>query len=128
MEEVIRNFKSGNAYFCIDDTEDGYLIQNNAGYMERRQYVLFILKKYPFNDMAAQHEALNECRTIYRQVVKKLIRDRRRLENDLTYLKLDRIPFYEFPGYVLTGCTGLYFMITVDIPTELCYDNDEWNT
>jgi hypothetical protein len=94
MEDMIQNFKSAKAYFCIDDTEDGNLIQSGGGYMERRQYTVFLLKKYPFNKMEAQHAALNECRQIYRQIVKKLIRDRRLLENEMTYLKLDRIPFY----------------------------------
>jgi hypothetical protein len=126
MEEAIQKFKTAKAYCCIDDTEDGTLIQTGGGYMERRQYCLFLLKKYPVGNMDAQHVALDECRRIYRQIVKKLIRDRHRLENEMTYLKLDRIPFYEIPGYFLSGCTGLYFMITVDIPTELCYDNNEW--
>jgi hypothetical protein len=127
MEEVIQKFKSESSYFCIDDTEDGNLIQvSGGGFMERRQYTVFLLKKYPFNNMIAQHEALNECRQIYRQIVKKLIRDKVFLENEMTYLKLERIPFYEIPGYFISGCTGLYFMITIDIPTELCYDGNEW--
>ncbi|MDR2086837.1 MAG: hypothetical protein LBP72_06640 [Dysgonamonadaceae bacterium] len=127
MEEVIQNFKYEKAYFCIDDTEDGYLFQSGGGYLERRQYYLFLIKKFSFNDMSKQHAALNECRLIYRQIVKKLIRDRRLLENDMTYLKLDRIPFYEIPGYAFSGCTGIHFTIIVDIPIELCYDGNEWN-
>jgi hypothetical protein len=45
----------------------------------------------------------------------------------MTYLHVDRIPFYEIPGYFINGCAGLYFMITVDIPTDLCYDGSEWD-
>ena len=127
MEEVILKFKSEKAYFCIDDTEDGNIVKQGGGYVERRQYTVFLLKKYNLNKMDEQHEALNECREIYRQIVKRLIRDRRFLENDMTYLHVDRIPFYEIPGYFISGCTGLYFMITIDIPTELCYDGDEWH-
>jgi len=126
MEEVIQNFQKEKAYFCIDDTEDGNIIEKGGGYFERRQHTVFLLKKYAFNKMDEQHDALNECRQIYRQIVKKLIHDRRLLENEMTYLHVDRIPFYEVPGYFISGCTGLYFMVTVDIPTDLCYDSDEW--
>ncbi|GAP73087.1 hypothetical protein SAMD00024442_6_51 [Candidatus Symbiothrix dinenymphae] len=130
MEEVIQHFKSENAYFCVDDTEDGTLMNMDKGPVERRQYTVFLLKKYPLrtdDSMTRQHEALNECREIYRQIAKKLIRDKRFLENDLVYLHLDRIPFYEIPGYFISGCTGLYFMLTVDNPIDLCYDGNEWN-
>jgi len=127
MEEVIQNFKSEKHYFCVDDTEDGTVIQQGGGYVERRQYTVFLIKKYAFGKMEEQHEALNECRKIYRQIVKKLIYDRHFLENEMTYLHVERIPFYEIPGYFISGCTGLYFMITVDIPTDFCYDGEEWN-
>jgi hypothetical protein len=126
MEELLQHFKTAKAYFCIDDTENGVLIQTGGGYMERRQYTIFLLKKYPLNNMDKQHAALNECRQIYRQIVKKLIRDRRLLENEMTYLNLKELPFFEIPGYAFSGCTGLFFKVTVDIPTELCYDSNEW--
>jgi hypothetical protein len=127
MEEVIQHFTAAKAYFCIDDTEDGNLLHVENGPVERRQYTVFLLKKFPYGNMEKQHAALNECRQIYRQTVKRLLRDRHRLANEMTYLHMERIPFYEIPGYFISGCTGLYFMITVDIPTELCYDSDEWN-
>ena len=129
MENVIQNFRKETAYFCVDETEDGNIMQqgNGSGYMERRQYTIFLLKKFGINKMDDQHEALQECRNIYRQIVKKLIRDKRFLEEQMTYVHLDRIPFYEIPGYFISGCTGLYFMITIDIPTNLCFDGNEWN-
>jgi hypothetical protein len=129
MEEMIQKFKTEKAYFCVDDTEDGRIMQmgRGSGYMERREYVVILLKKYPLNDMQAQHHALNECRNIYRQIAKKLIRDRRLLENEMTYLHTDNIPFKELAGYALSGCTGLFFSITVDIPVDLCYDGTEWD-
>jgi len=127
MEEVLQNFKSEQAYFCVDDTEDGTMIHQASAWFERRQYTLFLLKKYAFAQMDEQCEALKECRSIYRQIIKKLIFDRRFLENEMTYLQIDRIPFYEIPGYFISGCTGIYFMITIDLPTDLCYDGKEWN-
>jgi hypothetical protein len=127
MEEAIQNFKKEKAYFCVDATEDGHTYRAaGGGFMERRMYTVFIIKKIRFEDMDEQDAAIKECRMIYRQILKKLILDRRFLEEDMTYLRLDSIPFHEIPGYFLSGCTGLYFSISVDVPTELCYDGDEW--
>ncbi|MDR0686921.1 MAG: hypothetical protein LBF79_05650 [Dysgonamonadaceae bacterium] len=128
MEEVIQKWKAAKAWFCIDDTEDGTLIgSRGAGFFERRSHTVFILKKFPYGNMDLQHAALQECRTVFRQIMKKLILDRRVLENEMTYLKLDSVPWHEFPGYVLSGCTGLYFEVVIEIPIDLCYNGDEWN-
>jgi hypothetical protein len=127
MEEVIQNFRKERAYFCVDATEDGHTLQAaGGGFMERRLYSVYILKKIKFEDMTQQDAAIRECRQIYRSILKKLIRDRCFLEDEMTYLHLDRIPFHEIPGYAFSGCTGLFFTVTVDIPTDLCYDSDEW--
>jgi hypothetical protein len=127
MEEVIQHFKKEKTYFCVDATEDGQTFQAaGGGFMERRLYTVFILKKIKFENMTEQDDAIRECRAIYRSILKKLIRDRRFLEDEMTYLRLDRIPFHELPGYFISGCTGLYFILTVDLPTDLCYDANEW--
>ena len=127
MEDVITSFKKEKAYFCVDATEDGDTFQSAGGaFMERRVHTLFVLKKFPYNDMPAQDEALNECRQIYRSILRKLVRDRALLENEMVYLQVLRIPFHEIPGYAISGCTGLYFNVTIDIPIDLCYKSDEW--
>jgi hypothetical protein len=127
MEEAIQKFRKEKAYFCADATEDGQIYQAaGGGFMERRIYTLFILKKIPFENMTQQEEAIQECRQIYRQILRKIIRDRRFMEDNMTYFRNERIPFHEIPGYFLSGCTGIYFMITVDTPVNLCYDTDEW--
>jgi hypothetical protein len=128
LEEVIQNFKREQAYFCIDDTNDGYTYRSQGGgYFERRMYIVYLLKKYPLNDMQKQHDALDECRRIYRSVCTKLVKDRSRLENDLIYLLTDRLPYYEMEGYAISGVTGLYAMISVDEPVNLCYNANDWN-
>jgi hypothetical protein len=128
MEDAIARWKRETAFFCVDDTEDGRLIcKNGGGFFERRLYTVYLIKKFSLDNMDAQRDALAECRTIYRQIMKRLVRDRSFLENSLAYLNLTDIPFYEIPGYFLAGCTGLYFSVTVDNPVDLCYDGSEWN-
>jgi hypothetical protein len=128
MEEVLLNFKTEQAFFCVDDTTDGTTIRGaSGGFFDRKQYVIFLLKRYKLNDMDAQHAALNETRGIFRSIQSKLLLDRRALENNMTYLQLDRMPYYEIPGYAYNGATGVYFMITVDTPKDLQYDVTEWS-
>jgi hypothetical protein len=129
MEELIQNFKGEKAFFCVDDTNDGVTIQGaGGGFFDRRQYVIFILKKYKYGNMDEQHAVLEECRAIYRSICTKLVKDKTALANQMIYLQLDRMPYYEIPGYFLNGATGLYFMVTVDEPKDLRYDNDEWES
>ncbi len=127
MEEVINAFKTQKAYFAIDDTNDGQTYKSpGGGYFDRKQYIVFVLRKFTYNNMEQQKEYLQECREIYKSVCKKLIKDKATLQNDMIYLNTDRIPFYEIEGYGIAGCTGLYFIVTVDEPINLCYDANEW--
>ena len=127
LEEVIQSFRSSPAYFAIDDTNDGYTHQaRNGTFYERRAYTIFILKKYTLGNMEQQHQCLEECRRIYRSVLKRMIKDRRTLENHMVYLKTDRVPFFEMEGYAIAGCTGVYMTISIDQPKNLCYDEQEW--
>lgn len=127
LEDVVTNYSRYMAYTAIDDTNDGYTHQSQNGtYFERRIYTVFVLKKYTLNNMDQQREYLEECRSIYRSMIKKLIKDKSKLANDMIYLQTNRIPFYELEGYAIAGCTGLYFTFNVDIPKNLCYDKSEW--
>ncbi|MFV0538843.1 MAG: hypothetical protein ACK5M3_15985 [Dysgonomonas sp.] len=127
MEEVINAYQSQTAYFAIDDTNDGQTSKSGGGgYFDRKQYIVFILKKYALNNMDQQKEYMKECRQIYKSICKKLIKDKSKLVDEFIYLQTDRIPFYEIEGYGIAGCTGLYFIITVDEPVNLCYDTTEW--
>jgi hypothetical protein len=49
------------------------------------------------------------------------------LNDELIYLNTNRIPSREIGKYFMNGCTGLYFMVDIQEPTELIYNKDEWN-
>lgn len=126
MEEVIENFRYRTAFFAVDDTEDGFTFQTGGGYMDRKTIVVYILKQYRLGDMNSQVSALDECKTIYKNVLKKLIRDKSKLQNEMVYLVTERIPYNEIPGIFANDCTGLFFTIPVNIPTDLSYKDEEW--
>lgn len=133
MEGVIAEFSAPDGYFGIDDTNDGSMMQGESGgYIERRVYVVYILRKFdtrPLNKMDLQQAALQECREIYRSICTKLIKDRTALQNNpeyMVYLHTDKIPYFEFSGYELSGVTGLYMIVTIDHPQNLVYNEADW--
>lgn len=126
LEEVIDGFRREKAFFAVDDTEDGYVFQSGGGFMRRKVIVVYVLKQYERTDMKNHDAALQECREISLNVMKKLLRDKSRLENDMVYLVTDRISYNEIPGFFANGCTGIYFMIPVNLPVNLCYKPEEW--
>lgn len=129
MEEVLSNFTKHKEFFCIDDTNDGTTFEAGGGFFERRIYIVHLIKSYSLKTkdaMTQQKVALEQCRQIYRKVVSKLIADKESNLNGLTYLNT-RIPFYEYPGYMFNGATGIYFIVSIDVPTDLCYKSADWD-
>lgn len=128
LEDLVNNSRTSNAFFCVDDTEDGQIMPAASGYVERRVYFVWILKKYHSkgtNAMISQDEAMNTCREIYRDIVSRLITDQDKLQSGLTYMS-DRFPFWEIPLMLFPETAGLYFSITVDTPLSLCINPDKW--
>lgn len=126
MEEVIDGFRYNRAFFAVDNTEDGYTFRSSGGFFDRKSIVVYILKQFDTRDMRSQDHALAECKKIYSNVLKKLIRDRSMLQNQMVFLVTDRIPYNELPGIFANDCTGLFFTIPVNIPKDLSYNTEEW--
>ena len=73
-------------------------------------------------------QRMDLCRRVFRQLLSRMVRDKQLLVygDSLFYLALDRIYYKELGRYSLNGCTGLYFMVENDVPTDLTYNEDEW--
>ncbi|MBD8349339.1 hypothetical protein [Dysgonomonas sp. HGC4] len=126
MEGVVANLRSDPAYFVLDDTQDGYVYKKGGGYFSRRMFVIFVLKKFTLGSMVQQTTAMQECRDIFTLICTQLVKDRNVFINDQIFFDTDRIPYYELDGHAIAGCTGIYFMFSVDEPTNLCYDKSQW--
>lgn len=126
LQEAIGKFQTASAFFCVDDTTDGTTSERNGGYYQRRVFTIFILKNYQYDDMEDRMSSLTVCRTLYAQLYSRMLVDSEELSNDLIYLNTSRVHFREVENYFLNGCTGLYFMIDVDEPVNLSYDEKEW--
>ena len=98
------------------------------GYFRKSVYTVFIVAPYRIDDMAEREQQLNLCRTIFRQMHSRLIHDREKMTYDdaLEYMQVERIYSNEFPEYLMSGVTGLYFMVENDEPIDLTYDSRQW--
>ena len=62
------------------------------------------------------------------QTYYRLLHDKeyQKFGDQLEYLNLNQVYSTELGRYSMNGCTGLYFMLTSDEPTDLQYDESLW--
>lgn len=126
LEGVITELRKVANFFVFDDTAEGHNFKgSNGGYFRKRVFTVSLLRRYMINDMADREKQLEICRTLYKQIVSKLIKDKKEKE-DLTFLKTERIFYREYNKYMFSGCTGLCFMVECSEPENLCYNAEEW--
>lgn len=127
LQGPLEKFRTVNAFFCVDDTNDGALFQGKSGgWYKKRTFTVFIMHRYTFGTETSRQEALAVCRNLFRQVVSRMIVDSYDMKNELIYLHTETILSRELGQYFLNGCTGLYFMIDVSEPVDLKFDESEW--
>ncbi len=127
LQGPLENFRTTNAFFCLDDTNDGRLFQGkNGGWFKLRTFTVFIMKRYTAGDERDRAAKLAICRDIFRQVMSRMLVDADDLKNELVYLHTGNVMSRELGQYFINGCTGLYFMIDVSEPVDLKYDRSEW--
>ena len=127
LQGPLDEFSTTNAFFCLDDTNDGALFQGRGGgWYKRRTFTVFILRRYEFNNETDRRKQLGLCRSLFRQIMSKLLVDTDRLENELIYLHTEQVLSRELGHYFMNGCTGLYFMVDVSEPVNISFDETEW--
>lgn len=123
LEEVLDNFKREKYFFAVDDSQDGVTFRSGGAYFERRPYTVFILGKAEYGKMDQRAAVMEEAKTIYRNLLTKLIKDKL----TIPVLNMEQIRFFEVPPAFAFGCSGLYFIFTVENPVNLMYDAAEWD-
>lgn len=127
LQGPLQDYRTGSAFFCVDDTNDGSLYRSRTGgWYKRRTLTVFLLHRYEFDDMALRSQALALCRELYRQVATRMIVDARNMNNELVHLHVESMLCRELGRYFMNGCTGLYFMVDVDEPVDLRFNKAEW--
>ena len=108
---------------AVDDTDDGVIVREGAGYFLKRVITVFILRRYKIADQADRASKLAETRLIRNKLTARLIKDSGSPE--LMFLDKTRFPYKEVP-YFAAGTCGIYFFVTIKEPTDLCDKQDDW--
>jgi len=125
LEEVLEKSRSKKKFFAVDDSQDGTTFRGAAAaFFERRPYTVYLLSQASYGDMAARATIRAEARTIFRNIVSRMIVDR----YDIPVIDLQRIQFYEIPPAFAHGTVGIYFIFNVENPVDLTYDATAWTT
>lgn len=129
LQGPLQQFRTANAFFCVDDTNDGATFRGrNGGWFKKRTVTVFLLHRYSMKDMSSYETALGKCRQLMQQLLTRMLMDEDTLSNDLVYLRTESVLSRELGQYFLNGCTGLYFMVEVSEPVDLTYDASEWQS
>ena len=115
-------------FIVVDDTTDGVVFGTHPGYQNRTVISVWILAHYDFNDNEEREDKLQFCRRIFKQFLSRMLVDFRneKLTNGVIFFDSDNIHYKELGRYSLNGVTGLYFTVNIDKPTDLTYDETEW--
>lgn len=124
LEEILNDRTSQNI-FAVDDTDDGVTFKKGNSFFRTRNIVVYVLKRYDIKNMIDREEKMTECRNIVNKIQSKILLDSNSIV-ELMFLR-DRMPDHEIPGYFATGFTGKSLMITIDEPTELIFDEADWD-
>lgn len=125
---MMQNYRDAENFIFIDDTTSGNTFSNKVGWFDRNVYCVYILAGYDYNNAESYNEALKLCRRIFRQFLSRVIKDKERYKygDRLMYLNTRNVYSQEFGRYSFNGCTGLFFQLQNDEPTDLIYDDDDW--
>lgn len=128
LEPIMQQYRKAANYIMVDDTVDGSLVSNRIGWYNRRTYTVFIFASYLHDDMQDRQEKLELCRELFRQLLTRLIADTEQYEYDLVYMRTQSIQYRELNSYNFSGVTGVYFMLNVDEPVDLQYNDSLWTS
>lgn len=126
LEGMLQQYRTASNFICTSDVCDEATFQRSGGWFKRRSVMVFLLMRYRVGDEAARRARMDDCRELLRQIQSRLVYDNQRLATEDLYLNLDALRSSEIGGVFLNGCTGLYFMLSVDEPASLEYDINEW--
>lgn len=128
LEQVMANYRDYFNFFLVDDTTSANTTGNKPGYFDRKVYTVYIICGYDHGDNEMYKESMERARTIFKQLLSRMIRDKASFEygKGLMYLNLETIYSQEFGRYSFNGATGLFFNVQNNVPLNLVYDPNEW--
>ncbi len=128
LEECVQNIQRTNAFFAVDDVTDGSVVKKNGHFFNRIILTVFLMKRFDIQRQDDFNAAMSVCRELRHQIFSRILHDSYfQKYKDLTYVDLSQSLFRELEKAAIGGCTGTYIMFNIDIPTNYCYNAEEWN-
>lgn len=128
IEDLLARLRSHKAFLCTSDTCEESTLRRGGAWFKRRVFTVFVLHRFAPRSTASYRDAIAVCREVLRQLHARFIRDEGALRSALAYLDTADVRSRELGGEFLDGCTGLYFMVAIDEPIDLSYDDTLWQT
>ena len=128
LEPMMTEYRDAQNFIFVDDTTSGNTFSNKVGWFDRNVYCVHILAGYEFGNAESYNQALQICRKLFRQFLSRIVKDKESYKygTNLMYLNTGNVYSNEYGRYSFNGCTGLFFQIQNDEPTDLVFDADEW--
>lgn len=128
LEPMMAEYRDAQNFIFVDDTTSGNTFNNKVGWFDRNVYCVHILAGYDYGDEHSYQQALELCRRLFRQFLSRVIKDKESYKygDSMMYLNTGNVYSTEYGRYSFNGCTGLFFQIQNDEPTDLVFDADEW--
>lgn len=124
FQEALASMQNVKAFVCVNDIAQGYTSLDNSP-KTRRVKTVFLAMRHKIDDMKARQDRFDTLRELFRQFMTVLIKEKTKLEEQC--IELDRrITFHEIDEFFFSGCACAYFSISVDVYTDLRYDENEW--
>lgn len=125
---LIDDYRKTANFIVVDDTTDNVVFGTRPGYQTRTVVSVWILAQYDFNDNEERERKLSLCRRVFKQFLSRMLVDFQNYEitGGTIFLDSDNITYKELGRYSLNGVTGLYFTANIDKPTDLSYDETQW--
>ncbi|MCH3994154.1 MAG: hypothetical protein LKE54_03715 [Prevotella sp.] len=128
LEGLLNEYEDNDRFIAISDTNAENLTSEDGtyGFTNGRAFTVMILSSYEYPDMDDRQKQLDLCRTIFKQFVSKIIKDKYTYKKDYGQFETRSIPKQELGRYYLSGMTGLFFTLYTKEPVDLTYNQDEW--
>jgi len=128
LDQVMAEYRDYANFILIDDTTDGNTFGAKPGWFDRKVYAVYIIVGYDLGNEAMYKEKLELARTIFKQLLSRIIRDKASMAfgKALMYLNLETVFSHEYGRYSFNGATGLFFQIQNNEPLNLVFDPSEW--
>ena len=128
LEAVMQHYQEYFNFILVDDTTSANTFGAKPGWFDRKVYAVYIICGYDHGDWDMYKKSMEMARTIFRQMLSRVIRDKKEMRygTALMYLNLETVTSNEFGRYSFNGATGLFFQLQNNEPLNLVFDPEEW--